>query len=267
MKTKIIKGKSFYILLILMLVNFVAYAQTSKETPVYVLVHGAWHGGWCWQKVSEKLRGNGDVVYTPTLSGMAERKNELNRQIDLNMHITDIVDLIKKEDLHNVILVGHSYAGAVIAGVADRIPDRLSKLVFLDAMLVRNGQSPLSVSSEDARKNLIKAAANFDGGLSVPAFPAEAFGITDWKDVEWVNAHVSNQPLNTFKQRLTLKHVYGNHLPLIYIACTSPQMLAIKPFADETRSAKGWKYLEIRTGHDAMVTEPDLLAEILQSSL
>jgi pimeloyl-ACP methyl ester carboxylesterase len=267
MKTKIIKAKSFYTLLILLVINFVTHAQTFKKPPVYVLVHGAWHGGWCWQKVSDKLLGNGDVVYTPTLSGMAERKDKLNQQIDLNTHITDIVELIKKEDLHNVILVGHSYAGAVIAGVADRIPDRLSKLVFLDAMLVRNGQSPLSVSSPDSQKNLIKAAANFDGGLSVPAFPAEAFGITDRKDVAWVNARVSSQPLNTFKQRLTLKHVYGNHLPLIYIACTSPQMPAIKPFADETRSGKGWKYLELRTGHDAMVTEPEMLAEMLQSLL
>lgn len=107
-------------------------AQSNAEPPVFVLVHGAWHGGWCWQDVSRQMTAKGYRVYTPTLSGLGERKNVVNESINLDTHISDIINLIEMEDLHNVVLIGHSYAGAVIAGVADSIPARLNKLVFLD---------------------------------------------------------------------------------------------------------------------------------------
>ncbi|KIO78724.1 esterase [Pedobacter lusitanus] len=236
-----------------------------KKPPVFVLVHGAFHGGWCWQKVSKQLREKGDIVYTPTLSGLGAHKNTLNSQIDLNTHITDIVNLIVTEDLYNVILVGHSYAGAVIAGVADRIPERLSKLVFLDAMLMKNGQSALDVSPEDIRLNFIKSAMQFDKGLSLPFLTAGFFGITSAHDIKWVNERLTNQPFRTFTQPLTLKHPYGNHLPLIYIACTNPELRAIRPFTDETKNNQDWKYLELKTGHDAMITMPVELAGMLES--
>ena len=265
MKTKSIHTKSFYLLLISMLFVLQINASPTKNPPVFVLVHGAFHGGWCWQKVSKQLRIEGDLVYTPTLSGLGEHKNTLNSKVDLNTHITDIVNLILSEDLHNVILVGHSYAGAVIAGVADRIPERLSKLVFLDAMLMKNGQSALDVSPKDIRENFIRSATQFDKGLSLPFMPAEFFGVTDIHDIKWVNERLTNQPFSTFTQPLLLKHAYGNHLPLTYIACTNPELRAIKPFADETRASRDWNYLELKTGHDAMITMPVELAQMLES--
>jgi pimeloyl-ACP methyl ester carboxylesterase len=265
MKIKSINGKSFYFLLLLLFFVFKSDAQSVARPPVFVLVHGAFHGGWCWQKVTRELRAKGDVVYTPTLSGLGEHKNILDSKIDLNTHITDIVNLILAEDLHNVILVGHSYAGAVIAGVADRIPERLLKLVFLDAMLMKNGQSALDVSPKDIRANFIKSATQFDKGLSLPFFSAEFFGVTNANDIKWVNERLTNQPFKTFTQRLVLKHPFGNHLPLTYIACTEPELRAIKPFADETEASKEWKYLELKTGHDAMITMPAELAQMLES--
>lgn len=265
MKTYIIKKKSFYFMLILVIAALSINAQTTQKQPVFVLVHGAFHGGWCWQNVSKELRAKGDMVYTPTLSGLAERKHTLNDQIDLNTHITDIVNFIIAEDLHQVVLVGHSYGGAVIAGVADRIPERLSRLVFLDAMLMENGQSALDVSPEDIKKYFIKAATDNDNGLSIPYFTSDFFGVTNPKDIKWVNDRLTNQPFKTFSQPLVLKNPFGNHKPLVYIACAKPELRAIQPFADRTKRRKNWKYLELKTGHDAMITMPVALSDMLQT--
>jgi len=265
MKSYLIGRRSFYTLLLLTVLSLSAATQTIPKQPVIVLVHGAFHGGWCWQKVSKELRAKGDLVYAPTLSGLSEHKNTLNNQIDLNTHILDIINFIIAEDLHNVVLVGHSYSGGVIAGVADSIPERLSKLIFLDAMLMQNGQSALDVSPDDIREYFIKAAKDYDKGLSIPFFTSDFFGVTNAADIKWVNDRLTNQPFKTFAQPLQLKHPYGNHLPLIYIACTQPELRAIKPFADQTKISKNWRYLELQTGHDAMITMPVELSNLLQS--
>jgi pimeloyl-ACP methyl ester carboxylesterase len=252
----------FFFLLLAVATNL--QAQATKKPPVFVLVHGAWHGGWCWQKVSADLRAHGASVYTPTLSGLGEHKNTLNRDIDLNTHIEDIVNLIVMEDLHDVVLVGHSYAGTVIAGVADRIPERLSKLVFLDALIIRNGQSALSEQPEQNKAFIMKAAEK-DSGLSIPIWTADAFGVTDPKDIQWVNERLAAQPYKSFTQPLVLKHPYGNHLPLIYIGCINPVLFPIKRFMEEVQHDKSWKYYTMNTGHDAMVTTPHELATLFES--
>lgn len=242
-----------------------SYAQSEQtKPPVYVLVHGAWHGGWCWQRISSILRGSGAIVYTPTLSGLGEHKNVLSPAINLDTHISDIVNLMEMEDLHNVILVGHSYAGTVITGVADRIPERLSKLVYLDAILVENGQSALSIQPPSVEEVMKQSAAK-DGGLTIPAWPATIFGVKDSADARWVDARLTGQPFKTFSQPLTLHHPYGNHLPLIFIACTTDMLPAIVPFANRTRQSKDWKYYELATGHDAMITAPQQTAALLGS--
>ena len=266
MKNNIVRSISFYLLIVLMTSNiFSSTAQDKSQQPVFVLVHGAWHGGWCWQKVSEKLRTEGSLVYTPTLSGMGEHKNTLSKAVDLNTHITDIVNLIVMEDLHHVVLVGHSYAGAVIAGVADRVPERLEKLVYLDALLVKNGQSALSVNPKESQDFFTKSAMDFDQGLSIPAPSSAWFGVTDSTAIKWTNERLTNHPFKTFTQPLLLKHPYGNHLPLIFIACTNPQLGAIDPFVRETKNSNEWKYYELKTGHDAMISMPNELATLLSS--
>jgi pimeloyl-ACP methyl ester carboxylesterase len=247
----------FFSLLLLIAVNVNAQS-------VFVLVHGAWHGGWCWQKVSTKLRAAGNVVYTPTLSGLGEHKNTLNKDVDLNTHITDIVNLIEMEDLHNVVLVGHSYAGAVIAGVADRIPERLSKLIFLDALLMENGQSTISVQPKEMGERVAKSAEQ-DHGLSIPAWSPETFGVTNPEDIKWTKERLTAQPYRAFTQPLVLKHPYGNNIPMSYIACLKPQMPVLKVFADKAQNSKDWKYYTLNTGHDAMITMPDELTTLLES--
>ncbi|GLU55558.1 alpha/beta fold hydrolase [Dyadobacter frigoris] len=254
---------SHLFLSVLILSSVISNAQSTQKNPVYVLVHGAWHGGWCWQKVSKNLRANGAEVYTPTLSGLGEHRNTLNKDINLDTHIEDIVNLIVMEDLRNVILVGHSYAGTVIAGVADRIPERLNKLIFLDAMIVRNGESALSVHPKEARE-YSENSSKSSNGLSIPSFPVEAFGITNKEDAKWINERLTPQPFKTFTQTLVLKNPYGNHLPLIYIACTNPQMPVLKTFSDRVKNDKNWKHYSLNTGHDAMITVPDELSALLE---
>lgn len=256
--------RAFILLVFVSLVTNIHAQSSSSKPPVYVLVHGAWHGGWCWQGVSRELRANGGIVYTPTLSGQGEHKNILSPAINLETHIADIVNLIEMEDLHDVILVGHSYAGAVIAGVADRIPQRLSKLVFLDALLIESGQSTMSVQPK-AVQEVMKKSGEKDGGLTIPAWSADVFGITSPADINWVNARLTGHPFRTFTQPLVLKHPYGNHLPLIYISCTVNQLPAIVPYAQKVKNNKDWKYYELETGHDAMVTEPQKTAALLES--
>jgi pimeloyl-ACP methyl ester carboxylesterase len=264
MKRSAIKSVYFHLLLSVLLLNSLPVnAQEAEKNPVYVLVHGAWHGGWCWQKVSKNLRTDGAEVFTPTLSGLGEHKNTLNQNINLDTHIEDIVNLIVMEDLHNVVLVGHSYAGTVIAGVADRIPERLSKLIFLDAMIVEDGESALSVHPKEAQVLSEKSSKN-SNGLSVPPFPVQAFGVNDPKDQKWVSERLTPQPYKTFTQPLRLKNVYGNHLPLIYIACTNPQMPVLKTFSDRVKEDENWQHYSLNTGHDAMVTVPDELSALLE---
>lgn len=168
------------------------------------------------------------------------------------------------EDLHDVVLVGHSYAGTVIAGVADRIPERLSKLVFLDAMIVKNGQSAFSVQPKQTQDFILKEAEK-DKNLTVPAFPPEAFGITNTKEIKWVKEKLTPQPYKTFTQPLILKHPFGNHLPLVYIACTNPEMAVLQKFSAETQNSKEWRHYKLHSGHDAMIIMPKELTSLLKS--
>ena len=265
MKSKVIKSVFLQIVLLALILDAGSVqAQSTENKPVYVLVHGAWHGGWCWQKVSSRLRAGGADVYTPTLSGLGEHENTLNKEINLDTHIEDIVNLIEIEDLQNVILVGHSYAGTVIAGVADRIPERLEKLIYLDAMIVENGESALSVHPREAQE-FSRNSSKASNGLSIPPFPVEAFGVTSPADIKWVSARLTPQPYRTFTQKLILKNAYGNHLPLVYIACINPQMPVLKTFSDRVKTKKNWKHYSLNTGHDAMITAPDELSDLLKS--
>lgn len=243
-----------------------SYAQSPKDQPpVYVLVHGAWHGGWCWQQVSTILRKDGAIVYTPTLSGLGEHKNTLSPAINLETHIGDIVNLIEMEDLHHVILVGHSYAGPVIEGVADRIAGRLHKLVFLDAILAQNGQSVLSAINAPSVTKVVNESAAKDGGLSIPAWPVSVYGVKDSADARWVCPRLTGQPYHTFTQPLTLHHPVGNQVPLVFIACTAAINPAFAHFAQSVKNNRQWQYHELVTGHDAMITMPKETAALLAS--
>jgi pimeloyl-ACP methyl ester carboxylesterase len=243
-----------------------ATAHPLTKPPVFVLVHGAWHGGWCWQHVSAYLRAAGALVYTPTLSGLGEHKGNLTAAIDLDTHIADIVNLLHMEDLHDVVLVGHSYGGLVITGVADRAPARLRKLLFLDSLLAKHGQSLVSLQPEAGQEALRQMAAPSDGLLlpALPAFPAAYFGVTEPALSRWVEERLTPQPYRTLTQPLVLTQPFGNHLPLVYIECDTPPLDVIQPFVARTKASEAWQNYTLHEAHSAMLTAPRQLADLLE---
>ena len=169
----------------------------------FVLVHGAWHGGWCWQKVIPFLEEASHEVYAPTLTGLAERASELSPDVGLDTHIQDIVGLLQEKNLHGVILVGHSYGGMVITGVVDEVPERIAHLVYLDTFVPRDGESMADVVPFLGIYLRKQAQAHGDGWR---VDSHGTYGVTTEPDRSWVLSKVTPQPLKTLEQPLHLKN-------------------------------------------------------------
>jgi pimeloyl-ACP methyl ester carboxylesterase len=234
----------------------------------FVLVHGAWHGGWCWQKVIPFLEAAGHEVYAPTLTGLAERASELSPDIGLDTHIQDVVGLLQEKNLHGVILVGHSYGGMVITGVVDQAPERIAHLVYLDTFVPRDGESMVDVSPMVIRF-LLRRQAQADGWR---IDSRGTYGVTTEPDRSWVLRSVTPQPLKTLEQPLHLKNpAIVEATPRTHIDCgPSGFFLLVRrilrailaPRAFPSRKA-GWRLRQLPTGHDAMITMPRELADLL----
>jgi pimeloyl-ACP methyl ester carboxylesterase len=230
----------------------------------FVLVHGSMHGGWCWKRVPPLLRAAGHEVFAPTLTGLGERAHLAHRGIDLDTHIRDVLGVLTYEDLSQVVLVGHSYGGMVVTGVADRSPERIAHLVLVDGVMAGNGQTVLDFFPPERRaawRALVEAEG--DGWRLPPADPT-AFGITDPEDVAWVRVRLAPQPFTTFTQPLRLADPAGFGGPKTFVACVeSPPAGWRAAMIERARTERGWRYLELATGHDAMITAPWELAELL----
>ena len=228
----------------------------------FVLVHGAWHGGWCWKRVRDILEAAGHRVYTPTQTGLGERSHLLGPGITLDTFVRDVCNVLVWEDLHEVILVGHSFGGASITGVADRERNRIAHLVYLDALVPQSGQSPFSVIGEDVAARRREQAVEASGGVWMLPPDPEAFGVVDPEDAAWLRARCTPHPISTYEDRLMLKAPVGAGLPVTYIA-VKPHYGPGQASRAYARSRPDWTYQEIEAGHDAMVTSPGLLAETL----
>jgi pimeloyl-ACP methyl ester carboxylesterase len=228
----------------------------------FVLVHGAWHGGWCWNKVASILREHGHTVLTPTQTGLGERSHLLSKSINLDVFITDITNVLKWEDLTDVVLVGHSFGGSTISGVADRMRDRVRRLVYFDAVILENGQSAFSQLPRNVVEGRTKAAQETSGDLSIPVPDATVFGVRDPSQLRWVQERLTPHPFNTYTSPLKLANNIGNGLPASYVICTDPPYEPLEATRNSIKSA-GWKMIEIKTGHDAMVIAPDRVADLL----
>jgi pimeloyl-ACP methyl ester carboxylesterase len=239
-------------------------AGRAAAAKTYVLVHGAWHGGWCWSKVASILRGRGHTVVTPTQTGLGERSHLLSKSIDLDVFVTDIANVIKYEDLNDIVLVGHSFGGNAISGVADIMRDRIRQLIYLDAVMLENGQSVFSQLPKDVVEARTKAAQETSGGLSIPAPAPLAFGITDATQTQFVQSRFTPHPFNTFVSPLKLANKVSNGLPTTYIVCADPIYKPLEASRNWVKAA-GWKTVEIQCGHDAMVIAPDRLADLLDA--
>jgi pimeloyl-ACP methyl ester carboxylesterase len=237
-----------------------AIAQPRPRT--FVLIHGAWHGGWCWQRVTPLLAASGHRVLAPSLAGLAERKHLLSAAIDLDTHIDETVALLEREDLRDVVLVGHSYGGLVITGVADRAPGRLARLVYLDAVIVNGGEA-WSVTHTPERVAAWARLAAPSGGVSVPPPDAGVFGIADPADRAWVNGRLTPHPYRTYSQPLRLARPPGAGLRKTHVACRGPGALSATARRVPIDAAHGWTVRTLDAGHDAMITAPAALARLL----
>ncbi|MCK7610764.1 alpha/beta fold hydrolase [Roseibium sediminicola] len=232
-------------------------------SKTFVLVHGVWHGGWCWARVADILRARSHRVTTPTQTGLGERAHLLAADITIQTFVEDIVRHLHCEDLKDVILVGHSFGGIPVTGAADRVPERIGKLVYLDAIMLESGETWFDLLPPELAADRKALAETSSGGLSLPPAPPESFGVTRPEDVAFLQPRLTPHPFRTFTTSLDLKHPVGNGLPAHYIQCTDPPYAPAK-VALERAICHGWPVSKIATGHDAMVTEPEVLADLLE---
>jgi pimeloyl-ACP methyl ester carboxylesterase len=237
---------------------------TPSNSRTFVLVHGAWHGGWCWSRVADRLRAQGHRVYTPTQTGVGERSHLLNATISLQTFVDDIANLIRWEDLDNVTLVGHSFGGLSITGVADVMPERLRNLVYLDAFILGHGVSTFdTLPAAVIDKMRAVAHSTPTPAPAVPAPKPTSLGLEQADDIAFVAGRLTPQPLSTYETALTLSNPVGNNLPCTYVHCTQPSFAAVESSREWVKTNTNWAWAELGTGHDAMVSDPDALTEML----
>ena len=224
---------------------------------IFVLIHGSWHGGWCWQKLAPRLRAAGHTVYTPTLTGLGERAHLLTPAVNVDTHVQDVLGVLAYEDLREVTLVGHSYAGLLLPVIANAAADRLRQLVYLDGSQAASGVA-LFERYPQTRVQMAEAVRTSGEGWRVP-LPEWDFGITDAADLSWVRSHLTPQPLAACEQPAVYARDPRDFLPCTYIACIGDRA----PGGERYPEGEGMTYLELATGHDAMVTAPEALAEML----
>lgn len=227
----------------------------------FILIHGMWHGGWCWEKLSALLRAAGHEVHAPTLAGLAERADMRSDTIDLNTHVQETVGLIESQNLRDVILVGHSSGGFMAPIVADRIPTRVAHIVNLDGMVPENSKSLADLIGKTW--NFFKKKATESGDeWWCPPILEWTFGVSG-ADLEWVQSKLTPHPLRTLSTPVMLSSSAAQSIPSTFIRC-SDGMTDEEVAAEEKKfKGMGMNFRSLPTGHSAMITMPKELAEVL----
>ena len=243
-------------------------ASVTYRPRTFVLVHGAWHGGWCWRRVADVLMARGNRVFTPTLTGVGDRAHLFSKDISLQTHVEDILAVVETEELSDFVLVGHSYGGFVISGVADALRDRVSHYVYLDASVPPDMSPGASFSWADfnppeAREARLKLVREQGNGVALPAPPPSAFAVTKASDVAWLQRRLRPMPVGTYIGTFTFASSGSNGLKRTYIASSKPPYALLVSTRDRIRDDNTWSFTTIEAGHDSMVTAPDELASLL----
>jgi pimeloyl-ACP methyl ester carboxylesterase len=237
----------------------------------FVLVHPAWFGGWCWKKVARPLRASGHAVHAPTLTGLGERAHLASPGVGLGTHIEDVVNVLTFEDLNDVILVGNSSAGTVITGVADRVPERIDQVVYLDAFLPSDGQSTLDLVPPDRRPAMERLVESEGDGWLLPRFAAapweefvpDAWQVTDEADLQWVLARLRPTPFGHFTEPLQLRRSEVEQPRRVYIRCRGWPHPGFDRYAAAAQSSPSWSCHELATSHLPYITDPDDVTAVL----
>ncbi|AQS88413.1 alpha/beta hydrolase [Neoasaia chiangmaiensis NBRC 101099] len=240
-----------------------AVAQPRPGGKVYVLVHGMYGGGWVWNFVTPKLRALGHQVYTPTLTGIGDRSHLLSREITLDTHIEDVCNLLETEELHDIVLVAHSYGGMVGTGVADRLTSRIDRLIYLDALIPENGESAydiLPAGMADLRRHAVQVAG---AGIAFPVPQAADVPLPPGPAKDWLVRHMRPHPAATYETPIRLGRPAGAGLPTAYIAYRHPAIASIEPSRQRAKAKPGWQLAERPVPHDVEATEPDVVVSLL----
>jgi pimeloyl-ACP methyl ester carboxylesterase len=230
----------------------------------FLLIPGAWLGGWCWKYVAAELRAAGHAVVPATLTGLGERAHLLSREIGLDTHISDIVGLFEYRDLRDVILVGHSYGGTVATGAAERVPDRIRRFVYLDASVPRDGESNDDVIGPVMAAQLRASAMSEGEGWKVPPAPYVVGRLSEHPLRDWVASRLKPHPLRPFAEPVRLISPDAAALPRAFIQTTQSDLY--RGLMARARQA-GWHCQEINGGHYAMITEPKAVATALTAAV
>ena len=228
-----------------------------------ILIHGMWHGGWCWQKVAPRLRATGYEVYTPTLTGLGERSHLRSEQIDLNTHVQDIVQLLEYENIRAAILVGHSFGGTMAPIVADRVPERIAGIINVDGPMLEDGMA-LKDLIGDIWEFFQQHARDSGDEWWIPPVPDWTFGVSG-EDLAWMRSKLTPHPLRALITPVTFTSPAARKIPRAYISCVgdaSPDQIEMEA---RDFAAREWEYGSLPTGHDAMITMPDELTTTLLS--
>jgi pimeloyl-ACP methyl ester carboxylesterase len=236
-----------------------ASAQTRGST--FLVAHGAWSAGWAWKKMHPLMAAAGHRLITPTYTGLGEREHLANPAIDLETHIQDMLGVIRFEQLSDFILIGHSYGGMVATGVADRVPERIKKLVYLDAFVPKDGQAHIDLLPAEARQRMRAGVAAGDGWRASPNPPPPD---TAPDDVKWIQALRMPHPFKCFETPLKLRNGDAK-LPRTYIYCQRKTAEdTFRQFAERAQRER-WGYHEIDASHSPHVTAPDALSLLLSA--
>jgi pimeloyl-ACP methyl ester carboxylesterase len=242
--------------------RFIFRDEAGVPVTTFVLVHGACLGAWCWSRVAQLLAAKQHSVIVPTLTGLGERAHLLNADIDLETHILDIVNTLKRQELHDVVLVGHSYGGMVVSGVAERIEHPIASVVMLDALFPSDRQSAADLLPPLVREFILKNYT--DGATTTPAPPAAMAGINE-SNRDWVNARCTPHPIRCFLQPVTLTGARDRIANKTYIRASGYRSAEFDACMSEARN-RGWRTLEIAVGHLAMIDAPAQVADLLMQA-
>ncbi len=236
----------------------------------FLFIHGSWHGSWVWDDIKSELLEKSFNVSCPNLTGLGERKHLISNKITIDTFINDVENHIMYQEIENLVLIGHSFAGSVLSGLADKIKEKIKLLIYFDSIILLNGETSFDALPKTTVEERIQLSKNFDNGISIPVPSAESFGIYDIKQSLLLQKKLTPMPLSSFQSKLNLKNDIGNGLPLCYIKCKDP---IYKPLELSRKRVEefGWPTYNLNAGHDGMVSHPhdtiNLLYKILSEQL
>lgn len=228
----------------------------------FLLVHGAWHGAWCWERLVPLLEARGYPTIVPCLPGLGERADELTADVDLSRHAAEVAERVLAHEGGPLVAVAHSYAGAVLQLACESVADRLAGRVFLDASILADGEKVMDLVPPELAAQRIREAKARDGVAAMPPPPGRAFGLHDADDIAYLESRLTPHPLATYLETVRLRRAPDAPPASVYVTCTDP---IYEPLASSRQKARdhGWKQLELASGHDAMVRDPERTVDVL----